>query len=100
MTKQETDCACGSRAVSTRSPLGIIWRSKTATPRCYRRCAALGEDWVPGEPAPRAQAPVAESRFIPCGTLRDRDLRAGRHDRRRLRARALGSLSVLALLAA
>src|SRR5262249_27513859 len=43
MTKQATDCAWSSGAVSTRSLFGRTSRSKTATPRCYRGKAMPGE---------------------------------------------------------
>ncbi len=64
MTKQATDCACGSGAVRTRSSLSSVWRSKTATgARCYRGSHAGETRRAVLRPA-RLAAPGADR---PCG---------------------------------
>src|SRR5579862_8165343 len=77
MTKQATDCACGSGAVRTRSWLSSLVRSKTATFRCYRGHHMSGEtrrsvlvqpDWLRSVPRHLRLPEGARVVFVGCGT--------------------------------
>src|SRR5579862_6067320 len=77
MTKQATDCACGSGAVRTRSWLSSLVRSKTATFRCYRghhmsgetrRSVLLQPDWLRSVPRHLRLPEGARVVFVGCGT--------------------------------
>ena len=77
MMKQATDCACGSGAVRTRSPLSRVWRSKTAMRRdaieaaCPARRGARSfaqPDWLRQVPTGPRLPDGARVVFTGCGT--------------------------------
>src|SRR5688572_8131999 len=77
MTKQETDCACGIGAVSTRRPFDSEWRSKApiaghgieapVAGEKMRKAVAAQPEWLAQVPADQ-RLPAGRVAAVGCGT--------------------------------